>query len=419
MSSSDADTAHAAARRGAPWTGGNRIELLENGEAYFERVLGRIAQARRTVRLETFILFEDPVGIALHAALVAAARRGVQVDCLIDGWGSPDLSDAFRASLVDAGVRLHVFDPARRLFGTRLNAFRRMHRKIVVIDREVAYVGGINWSVDHLLAHGPEGKQDWAVEIHGPLVAQVDDFAQAALAPARHAWLWRRWLRPRPHAGLAGRPTDGAWLRFVVRDNDRHPDDIERQYRVAIRAARRRIWIANAYFFPGWRVLHDLRRAARRGVDVRLLLQGEPDMPLVRAASTLLYRHLQRAGVRILEYGERPLHGKVALVDDAWATVGSSNLDPTSLSLNLEANVFAVDPGFAAELQASLQALMDGRCREVVSEPVSALGSLWLQARSTVVFFVLRRFPGWLARGAPSLPAPVRHPPEPAPQARR
>lgn len=121
----------------------------------------------------------------------------------------------------------------------------------------------------------------------------------------------------------------------MTRDNAAHADDIERHYRIAIRAARRRIVIANAYFLPGYRLLKGLRDAARRGVEVTLILQGHPDMPWVTAATRSLYHYLLPAGVRIVEYCRRPFHGKVAVVDDEWATVGSSNLDPLSLWLNL------------------------------------------------------------------------------------
>jgi cardiolipin synthase len=153
-----------------------------------------------------------------------------------------------------------------------------------------------------------------------------------------------------------------------VRDNRRHMDDIERHYRIAIRAAKKRIVIANAYFFPGYRFIKELKRAARRGVDVRLILQGEPDMPFVKTAASMLYHHLLRAGVKIYEYCERPLHGKVALMDDEWATVGSSNLDPMSLSFNLEANVIIRDRAFNQTLSANLDKLMCNACSEVTEK---------------------------------------------------
>src|SRR6185369_1035273 len=298
----------------------------------------------------------------------AAARRGAQVDVTIDGFGSPDLSDRFIGSLIDAGVRIHVFDPGKRLLGWRVNMLRRMHRKIVVIDRSVAFVGGINYSADHLADFGPAAKQDYAVEIRGPLVADIHRFTHTALAQGqryqrgRQWWRRRRRLRTRPDSLPAVGPAAAV---LVVRDNGEHQSDIEREYRIAIRAARRRVIIANAYFFPGYRFMRELRHAARRGVDVRLILQGAPDMPIVKTAATLLYHHLLGAGVRIYEYCERPLHGKVALVDDDWATVGSSNLDPLSLALNLEANVIIRDRAFNAELRERMQRLMQEDCQRV------------------------------------------------------
>ncbi|MDP1791610.1 MAG: cardiolipin synthase ClsB, partial [Methylibium sp.] len=253
----------------ARWVDGNRFTLLENGEAYFPRVFQAIAAARHEVLLETFILFEDKVGLELHAALLSAARNGARVDITIDGFGSPDLSPAFIGALVEAGVRVHVFDPGTRLFGWRTNLFRRMHRKIVVVDGERAFVGGINYSADHLADFGPEAKQDYAVELEGPLVAHIQRFAQEAIVQGRpDRPPERRWFRRRaPQAALPSQAAVGnAQAMFVTRDNREHPQDIERHYRAVIRAARHRLVIANAYFFPGYRLLKELRQAARRGV---------------------------------------------------------------------------------------------------------------------------------------------------------
>jgi cardiolipin synthase len=381
------------------WIEGNDIRLLENGEEFFPRVLECIAHARHEVVIETFILFEDKVGLQLHQALAGAARRGVQVDVTIDGFGSPDLSDEFIASLTAAGVRLHVFDPGKRLVGLgwRMNALRRMHRKIVVIDGCVAFVGGINFSADHLADFGPQAKQDYALEIRGPLVAEIHRFTHAALAQGqryqrrRAWWRWRHRLRAQlrdlPHAG-------GAAAMLVVRDNGEHRSDIEQHYLMAIRAAQRRVVIANAYFFPGYRLVKELRRAARRGVDVCLILQGQPDMPIVKTAARMLYHRLLRAGVRICEYCERPLHGKVALMDEEWATVGSSNLDPLSLALNLEANVIIRDRDFNRQLDARLQQLTRQSCLSIDQHELDELrGFAWL--RSFVAYHLTRLYPTW------------------------
>ena len=382
------------------WIAGNDIRLLENGEEFFPRVFACIANAMQEVILETFILFEDKVGLQLHQALVAAARRGVQIDVTVDGFGSPDLSDNFIGSLVEAGVRIHVFDPGKRLLGWRTNVLRRMHRKIVVIDGGVAFVGGINYSADHLADFGPAAKQDYAVEIRGPLVAEIHRFTHAALAQGqryqrtlRYWWRNRRRLRStpdkQPQAGSAA-------AMLVVRDNRDHQSDIERHYRIAIRAARKRVIIANAYFFPGYRFIKQLRDAARRGVDVQLILQGQPDMPIVKTAASMLYHHLLRAGVRIFEYCDRPLHGKVALVDDEWATVGSSNLDPLSLALNLEANIIIRDQAFNQDLFQRLDLLIRQSCKCVQADQLAPMRG-WKLVSSYLVYHVTRWYPGWAA----------------------
>ncbi len=407
------------------WIAGNQFNLLENGEAFFPRVFECIASAEREVILETFIWFDDEVGRQLQEALIAAGRRGVQIDVTIDDYGSPDLSEQFLSELAAAGVRVHVFDPGPRLWGWRTNVFRRMHRKIVVIDGVRAFVGGINYSVDHLISHGPTAKQDYAVEVTGPIVQSVHTFSCKALEAGRRnarTTLWSalrerfstraksiaRTLRPdnsQPAESVGASPGQGGSAVFVTRDNRKHTDDIERHYRVGIRAARRRIIIANAYFFPGYRLLKELRKAARRGVDVRLILQGQPDMPIVKVAASMLYHHLMGAGVHIHEFVERPLHGKVAVFDDQLATVGSSNLDPLSLSLNLEANLVIKDAGFNQQLGERLQFLLDHGCKEIGPGDIEE-SSRWRVIRSFFVFHFLRRYPawgGWLPAHAPRL----------------
>ncbi|MBA2675469.1 cardiolipin synthase ClsB [Ramlibacter sp.] len=393
------------------WVEGNDIRLLENGEEFYPRVFACIANAKREVVLETFILFEDKVGLQLHQALIAAARGGAQVDVTIDGWGSPDLSHDFLGSLAEAGVRVHVFDPGPRPFGWRPKLLRRMHRKIVVVDGAVAFVGGINYSADHLGDFGPEAKQDYAVEIHGPLVADIHRFCHGALAEGQRRQRHRQWWRTRRQ--LRAEPTalprhGGADALFVVRDNNRHMNDIERHYRIAVRGARKRIVIANAYFFPGYRFIRELRRAAKRGVEVCLILQGQPDMQFVKTAATLLYRNLLGAGVRVFEYCERPLHGKVAVADDEWATVGSSNLDPLSLALNLEANVVIRDRDFNRQLSAKLDHLMAHACKQIT---VSDLGERkpWAVLHSFLAYHITRYYPAWamaLPRHEPRLFVP-------------
>ncbi|MCC8363475.1 cardiolipin synthase ClsB [Lysobacter sp. A6] len=372
-----------------PWRPGNRLQLLENGEQFFPRAFAAIAGARSEVIIETFILFEDRVGRDLQRALIQAANRGVRVELTVDGYGSPTFSPEFLSELVGAGVRVHVFDPHRGVLGVRVNVFRRLHRKLLIVDGTRAFIGGINYSVDHCAESDPQGKQDYSVEIEGPVVGDLLSFARAALAGDGTGERWRH-----PAAEPERERAGDAEVLFELRDNRDRRTSIEREYRRAIREAKREIVIANAYFFPGWGLLRELRRAARRGVKVTLLVAAESDTPIAHPATRTLYRHLLRAHVDIVEYCERPFHGKVALIDEDWATIGSSNLDPLSLSLNLEANVFVRDKAFAAMLRESLTALRQRQCRQVDAKQLGRRG-FWFTLTRPLLFHVLRRFPRW------------------------
>ncbi|AXF65662.1 cardiolipin synthase ClsB [Leclercia sp. W17] len=391
------------------WQSGNRIKLLENGDQYYPAVFAAIEKAQSRVLLETFIWFEDNVGRKLHSVILRAAQRGVHIEVLLDGYGSPDLSDEFVGELTSAGVVFRYYDPRPPLLGMRTNVFRRMHRKIVVVDDQVAFVGGINYSAEHMSDYGPEAKQDYAVQVEGPVVQDILQFVVENL-PGKAAV--RRWWKRRHRAEENTKPGEAQAL-FVWRDNEEHRDDIERHYLKMLTNARREVIIANAYFFPGYRLLHAMRNAARRGVRVKLIVQGEPDMPIVTVGARLLYNYLVKGGVEIYEYRRRPLHGKVALMDDHWVTVGSSNLDPLSLSLNLEANLIIHDREFNQTLRDNLTAIIAEDCVRV-DESMVPKRTWWNLGKSVVVFHFLRHFPalvGWLPAHTPQLaqvPPPVQ-----------
>ncbi|UST68732.1 cardiolipin synthase ClsB [Pseudomonas moraviensis] len=385
------------------WHSNNRVELLENGEEYFPRVFEAMRAAKSEILLETFIVFEDKVGAELQQILIEAAQRGVRTTVSLDGFGCGELSTGYLSALSDAGVHLQIFDPAPKHLGIRTNWFRRLHRKIVVVDGLIAFIGGINFSGDHLADFGPEAKQDYSVEIQGPVVADIHHFALLQSGrPGRARFWWQR--RRQRLADMAFTDHDGQ-VRLVFRDNDQHNTDIEDVYLQVLRKAKRRVIIANAYFFPGYRLLREIRNAARRGVDVRLILQGQPDMLVAKLAARMTYDYLLRAGVQIHEYCQRPLHGKVALVDDDWSTVGSSNLDPLSLSLNLEANVLIRDRAFNQHLYERLEDLSQNHCKAMDAKLLPR-GRIWHMTVGFLVFHFLRHFPamaGWLPAHKPRL----------------
>lgn len=384
------------------WRDGNHIRLLENGEEFFPRVYGAIRRAQHSLLLETFILFEDIVGKELHSVLLEAAQRGVKIEMMVDGYGSPDLSDEYVNSLTAAGVRFLYYDPRPLVLGMRTNVFRRLHRKIVVADNEIAFVGGINFSAEHNTDYGPAAKQDYAVEVKGPIVEDIARFVQQALGSEQ---VTRRWWGYRSRSPVHNAKPGDAQALFIYRDNDEHRDDIEQHYLDMLHSAERDVIIANAYFFPGYRLLREMRNAAQRGVKVKLIVQGEPDMPIVKVGAELLYNYLVDAGVEIYEYIRRPLHGKIAVKDEQWATVGSSNLDPLSLSLNLEANLIIHDRQFNALLRSNLERLIAKDCQRVDKSRLPKR-TWWQLSKSVIVFHFLRHFPaiaGWLPAHTPKL----------------
>ena len=346
---------------------GNRIDLLRNGEQYFQALEREIDVAESEIYLEAYIFEADPTGDRITQALICAAQRGVTVFLLVDGFGSPLFARILQPRLVKAGVHSLVFRPERSLFKFRRTRLRRLHRKLAVIDRNIGFCGGIN-IIDDIYAGGPDHPRfDYAVRVQGPLLLDMYAAVRAVWMRAAGTSMRRRSaapIGPRPDAQPAGERRAA----FLVRDNFRHRHDIERAYLAAIRSAKSEVIIANAYFLPGKRFRRALRAAAARGVRVVLLLQGRVEYLLVHYATRALYHQLLDAGVEIHEYQRSFLHAKVAVIDGHWATVGSSNIDPVSLLLAREANVVVKNEDFARELRDSLQTAITSSSKPVARE---------------------------------------------------
>ncbi|MDQ2077874.1 cardiolipin synthase ClsB [Marinimicrobium sp. ABcell2] len=372
------------------WTSGNTISLLENGDEFFPRMIEAIDSSQKEVLLETFILLDDPVGREVQKALLRAAARGVWVSVLVDGYGSHYLPQTFIDELRDAGIRFDIYHPQPRWLRVRTNIFRRMHRKLVVVDGAVAFIGGINLAHNHRSDFGPDFKQDYAAEIIGPGVAPIRAYIHEAIQHYSQSYVQFPELRNDLKPAVKGE----AKIRFLGRDNNKCKTNIENEYLKRVRASKHTIIMANPYFFPGYRLLKGLRDAARRGVKVCLLIQGKPGSPLAKFGARLLYDFLVESEVNVYEYWERQLHAKIAAFDDEWATIGSSNLDPLSLCLNLEANVFVRDRAFNSLIQSRIQALID-------QSYVRQIDQSWIRRRtmlkgftSFLVYHFLRHFPG-------------------------
>ncbi len=380
---------------------GNRLTLLNSGEDYFPALLEAIELANTEIYLESYIFAADTIGTAVVGALCRASARGVSVKVTVDGFGARNFADDFLARLTQWGVRVALYRPhigvLPSLLRLRRRRFRRLHRKLAVIDAHTAFIGGINIIDDHNAPPEMRPRFDYAVRVEGPTAGQVHKAMRRMWETVTWARFKRR-FRPAPLAPQAPAHAPGQRAALLIRDNIRHRNDIQHAYLEAIDSATREIIIANAYFLPGLRFRRALYAAARRGVRITVLLQGKTDHPLMRYATKALYAAALRAKIRIFEYQRSFLHAKVAVIDGRWATVGSSNIDPFSFLLAKEANLVVDDARFASELEASLRAAMAGGAREMLAEQV-ARQSLASRALSWVSYGLVRLLTGFAGYG--------------------
>ncbi len=362
---------------------GNKIQLLQNGAEFFPALIAAIDTAKTEIRLETYIFYLDDMGRRVSDALMRAAARGVTVALLLDGVGSRLLPPNWLLEMKQAGVHVLIYRPP--YFGWLTNPInlRRLHRKIAVIDAHTAFLGGINVMDDFMPIAWPGPRLDYSIQVTGPILNEI--YRNVVL-------LWRLVARSHLQTALARLPilepvtlrAGEARVAFIVRDNFRHRRSIENAYLAGIAHAKHDILIASAYFLPGRRFRKALKKAIQRGVRVRLLVQGRTDHPFFLAASQGLYAELLNLGITIYEYNLSELHAKVAVIDQQWVTIGSSNIDPFSLLLAREANLVSDDRALATQLQAKLE--------HAIEEGAHQLESLHWQNRRWP-----QRFVSWLA----------------------
>jgi len=330
-----------------PWRRGNRFELLIDGRAYFPRMLEAVEVARHFILLEIYLFESGTVASRFIEALTHAAARGVTVKVLTDDFGAAKLVLRDRERLTTGGVDLLFYNPVhlRQWFGNML----RDHRKLLIVDGEVAFVSGTGITDEFDNRKKPARSwRETAIRISGPVLTDWQELfvrvwnrhaAQDLMLPALA-------LRAEP-ADMRGRVATASPLRV---------QDIRRSLFHRVRNAGQRVWLATAYFVPSRKLLRMLKHAAQQGVDVRLLLPGpHTDHPAIRHAGRRFYSSLLRHGVRIFEYQPRFLHAKTLLCDQ-WVSIGSSNFDRWNLRWNLEANQEVDSPDFAASVRTMMEA---------------------------------------------------------------
>lgn len=329
---------------GARFHPGQRLRLLVNGDATFDAILSAIGEAKHCVLVQFFIFHDDMLGKRMQQVLMDRARAGVDVCVLYDGIGSHALPGHYVTTLQEAGVGIHPFATRRRSNRFQLNF--RNHRKIVVVDGERGFVGGLNVGDEYLGLKPPLAPwRDTHLQIEGPAVADLQrSFAED--------WHWVTGALPPLYRPSAGQGT--AHTLIAATGPADHQETCSLFFVALIHAARRRLWITTPYFVPDQAVMAALRLAVFRGVDVRVLIPSRPDHHTVFLASGLYAHDAVRAGIRVFRYQPGFIHEKVLLVDEDTASVGSMNLDNRSFRLNFEISALSVDAAFAAHVESML-----------------------------------------------------------------
>lgn len=345
----------------SPFLGGNAVTVFFTGQEAMAAMLEAVRSAEREILLESYIFKDDDTGRHFQHELVAAARRNVTVRVLADGLGSVTTRRRFWQEMEEAGITVRLFHPLH----TRI--WERDHRKLLVVDRSLGFTGGMNIGEEYgsPLPSGGESWRDTHARIAGPAAWEM-------------AIVFREgWLRAKgdtfalPSLSAAAEREPGPRILTLDALPGRGSAEMAAVIAAIVGAARRRVWITNAYFAPGWKAARILKEAAGRGVDVRLLLPGRSDVPLVRHAAHGYYAGLLRAGVKIFEYQAAVLHAKSLVADGFCSVIGSANLDFRSFVFNAECNLVILDPetgetlekAFAADLEQSIAIERAAWCR--------------------------------------------------------
>jgi cardiolipin synthase len=326
-------------------SGGNSVSLITDGDSFFNHIISAIENAEKSINLETYIFSSDPLGMLIAGKLAAKAAQGVEVNVIYDSVGSIASSSQMFSMMRNNGVEVieyHPFVPWRRYWGISF----RDHRKILVIDGSMAFIGGINIGREYAGEKYSGGNwRDTHIMIEGPAVADIQFFFMENWYRNGGAVMNSRLYFP--ELKNAGQKL----LMILCANARRKVKPVQQSYISAIQNARNSIYITNAYFIPDAKIYRSLVKAAERGVDVKLILPGLSDIPFVKYASRYLYKRYMKKGIRIFEYARSILHAKTAVIDGVWSTVGSSNLDRRSFRKNLEMNAVILDQGFGGEME--------------------------------------------------------------------
>ena len=341
---------------------GHSIELLRSGKQYFQRCVDEIDKAVHYIHFQTYIVDDDDIGKRFVSALIRAANRGVRVYFLLDAYGGSSFSKDLLNKVEEAGILFRKFSPAFITKGFQLSL--RLHHKVLLVDGEVAIVGGMNVADRY---HGRADLKEWldfAILIKGPECSHILFILKGIW---NKTFISRRERSGETHHNLMNYD-DNIKVRVLQNNWFRNKIEILKSYRSALKHSRKRMIIFASYFLPGRNERKLLRNASRRGVDIKIVLSAESDAPMFKRATNFLYDFILRNNIKIYEYMPSNLHAKVATVDGSWSTIGSYNLNHLSDYGSIEMNANILDDPFAEKFEELLLEIIRNDCRQVTFE---------------------------------------------------
>lgn len=364
----------------------NKVELVRGGKPYFDLIIALIADAKHSIHLQTYIFENDETGKSIADALIEAAKRNVEVYLLVDGYASQNLSDAFIESLKSSGIHFRFFEP---LFRSRNFYFgRRLHSKVLVTDASNAVVGGVNITNRYNDMPGNPAWLDFALFVEGP--AAIDAYKVCV-------GIWKGKRRRSKSVEVEfpveeGKihPEKSGWVRIRRNDWVHNRLQISNSYLEMFRTAASHITILSSYALPGNIFRKNLEKALRRGVKVRMIISGESDVLLVKQAEKYWYNWLFRNNIEIYEYAKDVLHGKLAICDGEWMTIGSYNVNDLSAYVSVELNFDVRDPHFVDNVEQTLQRIIDEDCKKVQPENFTHTSSIWNKIGRWLAYNLIR-----------------------------
>lgn len=364
----------------------NRVQLIRGGSQYFQTLTDLIDSARESIHLQVYIMDDDETGKSVIRALKSAVARGVKVFMLVDGYASQVLSRKTVRELQQAGIFFRWFEPLLRspyfYFG------RRLHHKVIVVDAARAIVGGVN--ISDRYNDTPMGRAwlDWAVLAEGEVAARLFRICQD---------LWNKsgWGRKKSERfvlrpGVIENITDRCLVRIRRQDWVRRRTEISSSYLRVLELAESEVLMMSSYFLPGRQMRKALAAASRRGVRIRMIAAGKSDVVMAKNAERYLYRWLLRNKVELYEYQSNILHGKISCADGQWATVGSFNINFISAYASIELNLDVLDEGFAQNVKAQLEEIIQHDCELITEQDWSRHYNIFQRALQKVSYDLIR-----------------------------